>query len=521
MALAQAQATPQSPDAGYSFKVSWKDGLWGLGLVALAGCQLAIGTRPLFTLLVVTFILLTIAASRLCGGLKTLTGIAIAYTGFQHITFSQFAKMFLIQRADLPLFEPIQTMVVYNLGMLGIFIAAMLATWGPFRAFRPILTTEIPVDRLKVIAYILTGLMILRYLGSPQVGIGGIRFLMNFEFITNMSAAVTAAWVVTASEGKRFMNWLSWINVAVPLAVATIGFQRREAVFTIVIMIVVALAYGFRFRWHHIMAGVAALLFFQFIFFPFALYYRNNVKRTADIGRNFSQAWEALSEVASNPLKYQEDDNWQPPEAEWDVRRLLYYDRKSIPTMDRFSIIIISDAIIQAADGMQPTRWDTIAEGFDMLTPRVFNDDKAILGTSNAIAQIAPGAVSDLDLGTQITLGIFCESYLAFRYWGAFLIPLITFGLSFLTLRFLIGDEIKNNLWTCSYIVVLPWVCSEGTVQQFIILFWQGLTLFTAMGFVFILVANSLSRGVNRQQERVDTDDDAPKFESKTLRMTG
>jgi hypothetical protein len=517
MAIAQAQVAESS----ISFNASWKDGAWGLALLLLAGGQLAIGTDPLFTFLVVSFSLLTIAASRMCGGLNTLTGITIAYTGFQHILFSQFAKLVLGQRPDLPLFEPIQTMIIYNLGMLGVLCAATLTLWKPLRVFRPVLTADISPDRLKVMAYVLSVLMILRYLGSPQVGLGGVRFLMNFEFLTNMSAAATAAWVVTSTGGKKFMNWLSWINVTVPFLVAVIGFQRREAIFTVLIMVAVALAYGFRFRATHILTAVAGILFFQFIFFPFALYYRNNVKKTGDLTRNLTQAWDALSEVIADPLKYQEQENFQPPEAEWEVRRLLYYDRKSIPTMDRFSIIIISDAIIQAADGIPPTQWAFIKEGFDMLTPRVFNDDKAILGTSNQIAQIAPGAVNDLDLGTQITLGIFCESYLAFRYWGAFLIPFVVFSLSMLTVRMLIGDEVKENLWTCSYILVLPWVCSEGTVQQFIILYWQTLTLFAAFGFALLIFANSLARGVNRQQERVPEDDDTPKFESKTLRMIG
>ncbi len=497
--------------------INWKDGAWLACLTILAAGQLLIGTDPYFTLLVVGFTILWLMAVKLCGGIKTLTGLAVGYMGFQHLVCSQFAKLIFGQRPDTPLLQPILTMEVYFVGMLATFLACYIAQLSCFTKLRPILPNEITADRLRVIAYLSVGLMILRYMGSPQLGVGGIRFLMNFDFITPMAAASVTAYQMLKTEGRKFLHPLSGFCVGVPFLIAIIGFQRKEAIYSIVIILAVAIAYGFKFKAIHFLFGIGLLYFFQFIFFPFALYYRGQVKRTGDIARNLTMAWEALGDVIANPMEYQKEEKYRP--TSYDATRLLYYDQRPSPTLDRLTTIVITDALVHVGKMEGTYGWKTISYGFDMVVPRIFNEDKPILGTSNMIARMAPGMVGPNDHGTQITMGYFAEGYLSFKMAGVFGLSFVTM-LSFLLLsRVMFGDVLRNNLWVCAWIVTVPWTVSESPVQLIIIMVLQAMPLFTALGLLFLILANSLSRSPDPDRDRLP---EKPVFEEEEgLRLAG
>jgi hypothetical protein len=495
---------------------NWKDGAWALAIFVLAAGQLLIGTDPYFTLLVVGFTILWLMSVKLCGGIKTLTGITVGYLGFQHLVCSQFAKLIFGQRPDTPLLQPILTMEVYFVGILATFLACLLAQLPCFTKIRPILPAQITADRLRVIAYLSVALMILRYMGSPQLGVGGIRFLMNFDFITPMAAASVTAYQMLKTEGKKFIHPLTYFCVGVPFLIAIIGFQRKEAIYSIVIIFAVAVAYGFRFKAVHFLAGIGLLYFFQFVFFPFALYYRSEVKRTNDLARNLSMAWEALGDVIANPMEYQKEEKFRP--TSYDATRLLYYDQRPSPTLDRLTTVIITDALVHVGKMQGTYGWKTIAYGFDMVVPRIFNEDKPILGTSNLIARMAPGMVGPEDYGTQITMGYFGEGYLSFRMAGVFGISFVTMFVFLVLSRIMFGDAFRNNLWVCAWVVTVPWTVSESPVQLIIIMVFQAMPLFVALGLLFLMLANSMSRTPDPDR---DTLPEKPVFEEEGLRMAG
>lgn len=510
---AELTAVPQQKPI---ISLNWRDGAWAAAISVLAGGQLLIGTDPYFTFLVVVFTVLWLFSVKLCGGIRTLTGITVGYLGFQHLVCSQFAKLIFGQRPDTPLLQPILTMEVYIVGIAATFLACLIAQLPCFTRLKPILPSEVSVEKLRVIAYLAVALMVLRYMGSPQLGVGGIRFLMNFDFITPLAAAAVTAYQVIKTNGRKFLHPLSAFCIGVPFLIAIVGFQRKEAIYSIVIIFAVAIAYGFRFRPIHFLSGIGLLYFFQFIFFPFALYYRGEVKRTNDLARNLSMAWEALGDVVANPMEYQKEEKYRP--TSYDATRLLYYDQRPSPTLDRMTTLIITDALVHVGKMEGTYGWKTISYGFDMLVPRIFNEDKPILGTSNMIARMAPGMVSPNDQGTQITMGYFAEGYLSFKMAGVFGISFVTM-LGFLLLsRFMVGDSFKNNFWVCAWIVTVPWTVSESPVQLIIIMVLQAMPLFVALGLLFLILANSLSRSPDPDRDRLP---DKPVFEEEGLRMAG
>lgn len=508
-----AAATQESKPVG---ALRLTDGLWVVFAILLASAQLVIGTDSYYVALNGAFVLLWGASLKACGGVKTLTGAAVAYLGFQHVVCSQVAKVLLWQRPDTPLLQPILTMEVYVVGMAAALLACLIANLSCFTRVRPLLPTEIKVDRLRVFAYVTVGLMVLRYLGSPQIGGGGIRFLMNFDFLTSLAAASITAYQVLHTEGKKFLHPLSYVCIGLPFLVAMIGFQRKESVLALAIVVVVAVAYGFRFRAIHFMIAIALALFFHFIFFPFSLVFRGTKIRGADPATSFSNAWSGFTEVLANPLEYQEEEDVMP--TGYDSQRLLYYDRKPIPTLDRMTTLIITDALVHSTVIRGTIGWKSIQDGFMMVVPSIFNKEKQILGTSNWLAHQAPGMVAPDDNGTQITMGFFAEAYMSLKMAGVFWVTFFLMLAAILIVRLSLGDRFQGNLWACSWIITVPWNISEGPVQINVITFLQTVPLFVAYGLMMLVIANSMSRTPDPDKDRLE---EKPVFKDEGLRLAG
>ncbi|MCG9893932.1 MAG: hypothetical protein MH204_00470, partial [Fimbriimonadaceae bacterium] len=362
-----------------------------------------------------------------------------------------------------------------------------------------------------------TVLMILRYLGSPAFGSHGVRWLMNLSFLTALAVAAATAWEVKRSEGKRMLNTLNVINLLVPFAAALATFQRREAVYSLIVMVVVAYLYGFRFRAKHVLMGVAILYFFQFIIFPFVVAFRGEYKRLDIFGGQFGKAWTLFLDVAANGSKYNVEEASAPPPADWDARRLLYYDHRPSPTLDRYSLIIVTDAMKAATDTQGATGWQSIVEGSSMVIPRFLNPNKRLLGTSNELAQRVPGLAADTDRTTQISLGLMTEGYASFKLAGVFWVCFLCTFIMAMVLKVTTGDMLPGNLWSGSLVVFLPWVYSEATVGSLALSLFETQPLLLASGLFLILLANSLTRRPNRQQELIE---EPATFETKSLRMS-
>ena len=491
-------------------------GLWCTLFVLISVCQVYLNTDSTFILLVLVFNLLWIAGVYALGGFVTVTGASLGLFGIQHILYSQVAKILTWSRPDTPLLEPTETMLLYVVGMAGVTAAAFFVRSKPISRLKPILVEEIRVDRLKLLAIGFTFLMVVRYVGFAQFG-RVLAVLSNFDFFTPVAVAASTAYVVISSDRKRCLGALTVIGMIIPLLSAIAFSQRKEASFAVIIFVITAYAYGFRFKLKHYLSGLAILYAFQFILFPYALYARSKLSGN-DFMSNIGQAWEILQDVVANPRKYQEKTKEPPPISDYEATRLFYYGQPD-PTSDRFSVLITTDALVRATDHIGPIGWQTIEAGLWMVVPRAFNPNKTQVGTSNFIAQRAPGVVGETDFKTSITLGFFSECYVAFKWMGILFIPFIV-GVAFFGMyKVAIRDTLKNNFWACSMIVTLPWTFSEGTIQQLCLRVFQDAPLIAATGLVFAIAANSLSKKRNLQNEFAPAEGE--RFESKKLRMVG
>lgn len=491
--------------------------LWVLLFLAIFALHIVSGTDAGFAALVLSFNLMGMAAVYAVGGLGTVLGASVGLLAFQHITFSTAMKAIFGQRPDTPLLEPMATLWVYNIGMAGVLLAALITLLPPIRNIRPILVAEIRPDRLRVLAVMLTAFMVLRYVGFAQFG-AILGVLSNFEFLTPMAVAASTAYVVVSSDKKRCIGLLTVINLVIPLMSGIAFGQRKEASYAVVIFAVTAIVYGFRPRVHHWLVGLVVIYAFQFILFPYALYARSQLSGR-DFLSNAGQSWDILTDVVANPGKYQEKAKAPPPISDYDSRRMFYFGQPD-PTLDRFSVLITTDALIRSTEEIGTTGWQTISQGLRMVIPRAFNPDKTQVGTSNWIAHRARGIVGPTDFRTSITLGYFVEAYVAFRWMGVIFVPFIASLIFFLVYRLAVDVRLKNNFWAAALFVTLPWTFSEGTIQQNSIMTLQMGPLAAATGLIFLIMANTLCRRRNLQSERVETPPPAV-FESKSVKVAG
>lgn len=491
-------------------------GLWVVLFVLIAVGQVYLQTDATFILLVLVFNLLWIAGVYALGGFITVTGASLGLFGIQHILYSQIAKILTWSRPDISLLEPTETMLVYVIGMAGVTAAAFFVRSKPISKLKPILVEEVRVDRLKMLAIGFTVLMVIRYVGYAQFG-RVLAVLSNFDFFTPVAVAASTAYVVISSNKKRCLGALTIIGMAIPLLSAIAFSQRKEASFAVIIFVITAYAYGFKFRLKHYLTGIFVLYAFQFVLFPYALYARSKLNGH-DFMSNIGQAWEILQDVVVNPKKYQEKAKEPPPISDYEATRLFYYGQPD-PTSDRFTVLITTDALVRATDHIGPIGWQTIEAGLWMVVPRAFNPNKTQVGTSNFIAQRAPGVVGETDFKTSITLGFFSECYVAFKWAGIIFIPFIVGVIFFGIYKIGFRDHLRNNFWACSLIITLPWTFSEGTIQQLCLRVFQDAPLIVATGLVFGIAANSMSRTKNLQNEFSESEGE--KFEPKKLRMVG
>lgn len=469
-----------------------------LGMLAFA--QVVVGTDPTFTGLVILFTALWLVTVKVLGGVKTIFGLCVGFMGAQHIVISQVAKALMGQRPDTPLLQPILTMQIYTIGMAMILLAALITRLRPLQSIKPILIPEMRLDHLRMLAIVFTVLMFARYAALSGV-VSVARVLLQFDFITPTAVATSTAYVVLASDKKRAFGMMTFVSVVVPFLFGIAFSQRKESSYALLIFVVTAIAFGYRFKiWHYIM-GAALGYFFVAIVFPFALYARG-VTRNETFVRSFSRSWDVFLDVVNNPAKYQKLASTAPPMEDVAANRIYYYGSPD-PNLDRMSLIIITDALVQSTVLRGQTGWETIDKGFDMVVPRAFNQGKEIVGTSNEIAQRAPGVVNDLDRATSITLGFFLEGFMAFGWMGAILTPfLIAFGY-FLVFRIVLQEHLHQNIWACALFVFLPWTFSEGTIQQNVLQIFQNGPLFGGVGLFIVILVNSTTRRRNLQAERV------------------
>ena len=488
---------------------------WHIAMLALLLLQISSGTQPTFAFLVFLFGLLTYLAVKACGGLFTLTGFSVFYLAMQNLIISQVVKVAYWTPADINIQRPIETLTVLNLTMLGIYMAA-LATGLAARRVKvlkrpPLFDAEINLERLYWLAIVSTIFSIFQSVYSATqtlnadtgaANTGGIHGLLHaITYLSPLAVASGTAYLILSSRGRKSFGVINGMAMAIPCLFGIIGAGRQQMTTTIIIYYVTCFLFRFKFRPIHFAIILAGAYICQFILFPYALYARQ-FTRTARVEDNMSRAANLLGDVIADPLKYQ-TLTATSTKSFHSHRKFLYYGKPS-PTLDRFSLVIITGGIVDATLRSGTIGMTTIRPGFEMAVPRLVAPDKAA-GYRNTLAHREPGMVGKDDYTTGISTGFASDSFSSYGWLGAFAIPFILCVVLFCAFRFVVRDRLWGNIYAISLVFYLPWRFSETNIAQVIVLILQGCTFMIIILFLIKIVVNSfinLSRRLRRASRR-------------------
>lgn len=447
-----------------------------LAAVLLFLGQIMTGTGVAFAAMVLLFHLVTGLTIRVLGGVWNLFGLSVGVLALQHVTVSQVAKAIFLQPADTPLQHPLPTMLMYTLGMCGILTGSLVYRFLRIDKAPSLLKEETDARRLTVLSLIFTGLSVVRFFLLQRYGVyegagGGVYIggwvgpLRQLTFITVLAVAYGTASVIISSKGRRCVGPVNFIAIIAPVLAGILGAVRADTAGVFVTFVLTCIAFQFKFRFIHYAVAVLAGYFFQFIMFPYALYARNEGEvRIGGFEERISKAASTLSDVITNPGKYKDIEKAKEEQERYEFQRMRYFGRR-LPTLDRYSMIIVNDEIVEATQMRGTTGWQTTQAGLDMLIPRFLNPKKEAFGTSNWIARQGKGLVGADDTYTQITLGYFCDGYISFKWAGVYFFSVMISLAYFAVYHLVLGGHLHRNVYSVSLAFIITWIFSEGTIQ--------------------------------------------------------
>ncbi|MCW5938493.1 MAG: hypothetical protein KF884_06915 [Fimbriimonadaceae bacterium] len=471
--------------------------------LVLGGLMLWRGNNIAYTGLVMYFTILGAVTVQILGGLFNLLGASVFVLMLQNVVISQTAKTLFGERGDVNLIHPITTMTVYCTGITGLFLGAVLFKALGLNKVRPIVAPLEDLGRLRILAIVLTVFAVVREVLLQRLGVfegGGVFVggvvgpLRQLGFLTTLGVAAGTAHVILASNGKRCIGPLNLIAMIPAIVSGILSATRQEMALTVITFFLTLIAFRFKLRvLHYAAIGLVTYAFF-FILSPYALYARaEGGVRYGNIDERLQKSFLGLLDVVANPGKYQaksETHNYNDP---WEFHRLSYYGKPN-PLLDRYSMIVVVDAIIDGVIVRGNTGMTTITPGFEMLVPRFLNPNKAPLGTANYVAARGRGTMTASDQYTQPTVGFFSDAFLSFGMMGVLTISFLI-GFGFYTVySILINPNLHRNIFAASLMFVTVWVFSEATIQaQILNVLWWPL-LFLGSVLPLIIFANSVTR---------------------------
>ena len=429
---------------------------WTLGFaLTLLALQLANGTTPLFAQLVFIFTMLCAYTINLAGGLNTVSGFCITIFGLKTVVVSQCAKACLWEPAQLELSEPVTSLLVLVLGLAGLTVAAWLTK--PFTVRQPLLTAFQDEETLRVAAWLTTAIGLVSIVGMLALGgaqdgvirVGGITgVLRQLSYTMKLAVVFTTAHTVVRSGGRRAVSWISLAAMGAMFLFGLLTASKEMMFEPALLFVVTAIAFDFSFRWSHFAAMVALGLFAQVVLFPFAQVARNfvrgygvvqSVQNTGDFVAMLLRSGRPLAQLQAA----QEVDN-----SSSDDDHTYFHGVSGF--LERFSMIKAVDILVTETLREGISGWETITHGFRMLVPRLLNPSKPAINTGNFLGHKAK-MLGDNDQGTQVSFGFIADSFSAFKWWGAFLLPCLLMIAFVLVYRTLSGP-LERNVW-CAFLM--------------------------------------------------------------------
>lgn len=413
------------------------------GALLLLLLQLLNGTEPLFALLVFAGLVISWAAVAVLGGWRNLPGFCVAILALKFLLISQVAKVAFGEPGNSNLEVPLISLGALVAGLFAMFVAALVYRLIP--TGRPLMAAEWNPDSLRVTALVSLSLGLTSYLALELAGgirIGGVfGVLKQLLFFQALSIAFGTAWTITQSRGRRLFSWLNGLPFGVQFVMGFVEAGRLKMLEPVLLVLLTAVAYRFRFRAAHFgFAAVAALVAYLFLI-PFGALARSEI-RDADFQRSLSLTGEFLRENFTSLAAWREF--YHKYDETLEDTGFSYFDEPN-GTLDRLSMIKPMDILVGATLAHGESGWETVSHGFKMLPPRFLYPQKPAFGTGTILG-LKTGMLSEDDEGTQVSFGFIADAFSAFGWLGVAVIPFLI-GLGFFLVYGKLVGGLHGNVW--------------------------------------------------------------------------
>lgn len=464
--------------------------LFGFGLVLLIA-QFATGTPLAFALLVFAGLVAAGLTVAVLGGVTTLPGFCVAMLALKFLVVSQVSKTVLFEPATSNLSYPMTTIGALVIGMFGLLLAAWCTRLIGVR--RVIIEGERDVDKLHAAAIVSLSIGLFSYLvvklfaggegGGIRVG-GVFGILRQLSFFLGLSIALGTACTIVRSGGTRLFSWLNAIPFSVQFLMGFVDAGRMKMIEPVVLLLLTALAFGYRFRPRHGLAALVAVAFGYFFLIPFGHVARSET-RDPDFERNIASTMEFLERHFVSREGWKQFYN-QYDESLADLGN-SYFDEPN-GLLDRLSLIKPMDMLVAGTVEEGESGWETVSHGFKMLPPRKLYPQKPPIGTGTILGHRA-GVLDESDNGTQVSFGFIADSFSSFGWLGVAVIPCLI-GLGFFLVYGSLVGPLRDNVWCVSMMAHFQHYFAENSIAAMILTIFQQSIVFLFAYFLLKLVTH-------------------------------
>jgi hypothetical protein len=401
--------------------------------------QLATGTSPYAALMLSGAVAFGIMAVVQAGGISTVAGLLSGILLLRYIIVAIVVKTATWTPTDDTLQAREHTPAMIALGFLGLLVGVVIQRHLPRPKIPPIPAPQgAPLYLALTLVLFIFGYggYFLLNDGGGEARTGGIFGIAHALAQLKSFCIVPALMYAWVSGSKRFMTHpLVMVVLITGAIVGVFTTSKQNAMEPLLFYVAVsAMRYGLKDKrlWA---LGVAGLLYYAVVIYPYAQYSRGNGGREGDLFERAGAVKDIFWLMLTDP-NYR--DSAQA--ANIDPLKASYFESERLEPFNRLAMIGEADRLIYATDAQNAfTGWETIGWGFQRMLPSFIYKDKPIWGAGNFLAQIT-GDLGKNDLETQVSFGVMANFYNAFGLTGVLIGSIGFFAAFFYSCLFWFGD---------------------------------------------------------------------------------
>ena len=392
------------------------------------------GTNLIFSVLTAVYIALWVLAYNLSGGIEYPSGSFVMANGLFSVIVGFGAKVVLFEPGDRNLRAPVQTVLIYTVGML-MTVFVVFLTQG-LRPKQALISGFNSLKQLKraAIACLLVGIALSVALSRVSSEGGTVlSALAQVNSFPSVAILFGTTYEIRHSNGKRSVNWIVFTGISIQVLSGLIGFSKEGMLIGFVAWGIAAILAGYSFKPGQITGLILGFAFMTYYLVPYSQYVRNYGAKTGSMIDNVPIALHYLSDLnETRRLYYDALEDFSVADEPH-----LYDQREGF--LDRLIQVAADDALIDYTNkgnvyGLTPTY-----AAYANIVPHFLWKNKPVFNTGNVYAH-EMGELSEDDTTTGISFSAAADAYHQEKWLGILLLLPIDLFLLFLVMDSVVGS---------------------------------------------------------------------------------